>query len=385
MFASARIVGRRLAARAANTRSFSTQRTFSSAAQRRVATGLVAGVTVGTAAALLFQANTALAEPQPMFASKSELAALKARLDANDIDAACATHQAFVFIKPHAVTPKVKALLEEELVKMGITITGQGEIDAATIDKDMLIDTHYGAIANRAVKQKPTELVVTERAQADFEKAFGFSWKDALAKGVVYNAMDAAKKLGVSGSELGKRYDTLKKGVTMIKFGGGFYVGKMADDMYVVNGFYMSMREKYTAPGTSIYYFTVEFPANNLSWKDFRENKLGATDPTAAAEGSLRRQIYNNWRRLGLPGQPNTGDNGVHASASPYEALAERMNWLGVAPERDTYGKGLIAAGVPAASIVAWSSDPQVKGASIFDQLEDLDGKACLEKAAKLA
>lgn len=28
------------------------------------------------------------------------------------------------------------------------------------------------------------------------------------------------------------------------------------------------------------------------------------------------------------------GDNGVHASASPFEALAERMNWLKVEPEK---------------------------------------------------
>ena len=32
-------------------------------------------------------------------------------------------------------------------------------------------------------------------------------------------------------------------------------------------------------------------------------------------------------RRAGCA-KPNTGDNGVHASASPFEALAERMNWV---------------------------------------------------------
>jgi hypothetical protein len=36
---------------------------------------------------------------------------------------------------------------------------------------------------------------------------------------------------------------------------------------------------------------------------------------------------------LGLQYCPNVGDNGVHASASPFEALAERMNWLKVEPE----------------------------------------------------
>lgn len=54
-----------------------------------------------------------------------------------------------------------------------------------------------------------------------------------------------------------------------------------------------------------------------------------AADPTQAVAGSLRRQILDNWKELGLQSEPNVGDNGVHASASPFEALAERMNWVG--------------------------------------------------------
>ena len=60
----------------------------------------------------------------------------------------------------------------------------------------------------------------------------------------------------------------------------------------------------------------------------------------AAAVGSARRTIYDNWRTLDLPAQPNTGDNGVHASASPFEALAERANWLKTPIDKDFYGRG---------------------------------------------
>lgn len=55
-------------------------------------------------------------------------------------------------------------------------------------------------------------------------------------------------------------------------------------------------------------------------------------------------------------------DNGVHASASPFEGLAERMNWLQVAPENDPFGRKLIEAGVSVETIKQWSVDPQVKG-----------------------
>ena len=78
-------------------------------------------------------------------------------------------------------------------------------------------------------------------------------------------------------------------------------------------------------------------------------------------------------------------DNGVHASASPFEGLAERLNWLKATPETDPFGKELIKAGVSAATIRQWSVDPQVKGKSLFDQLEDLNASDCLTKAAELA
>jgi hypothetical protein len=35
----------------------------------------------------------------------------------------------------------------------------------------------------------------------------------------------------------------------------------------------------------------------------------------------------------------------MHASASPFEALAERLNWCDATIETDAYGKGLLAAG----------------------------------------
>jgi hypothetical protein len=53
---------------------------------------------------------------------------------------------------------------------------------------------------------------------------------------------------------------------------------------------------------------------------------LGPTDPVTAPEDSVRGMIYKQWKELGLSSEPNVGDNGVHASASPFEGLAERCN-----------------------------------------------------------
>jgi len=112
---------------------------------------------------------------------------------------------------------------------------------------------------------------------------------------------------------------------------------------------------------------------------------LGPTDPKAAPEGALRGTILKDWVALGLAYEPNTGDNCVHASASPFEGLAERMNWLKADPATDVFGALCLAAGISAETLKEWSVDPQVKGKSIFDQLEDMDCADCLAKMVELS
>jgi hypothetical protein len=142
------------------------------------------------------------------------------------------TNQAFVFIKPHAVTAGVKQLVKEKFAAAGITIKSQGELDYKTIDSKMLIDNHYGAIAAKAMTTKPVDLNPSAKALAAFEKAFGLTWAEALAQGLVYNAADACVKLGCDGEGLDAKWSTLKKsgpGTNLIKFGGGFYAGQVRE------------------------------------------------------------------------------------------------------------------------------------------------------------
>lgn len=176
-----------------------------------------------------------------------------------------------------------------------------------------------------------------------------------------------------------------KKQNLLVKFGGGFYCAKI-DDLYIFNGFFMEMRNKYVAPGAAIHYFLAEWDPLDLSWTDFRGLVLGPTDPTTAPEDSLRGQIYTKWKDLGLELEPNVGDNGVHASASPFEALSERMNWLGIKAEEDSFGQLLLHGGVTTDHIKEWALDPRVTfmshgesvKSSLYDSLEDLDADRCL-------
>lgn len=301
------------------------------------------------------------------------------------------TNSAFVFIKPHACTDKVKEVAKAGLESKGIRILAEGSLKGEVIDEKKLIDNHYYAIASKATIMKPNELNVP----ADkFKGAFGLEWQEALDSGKVFNALDGCAHLGIDADRMGDLWGRAKDSGKLAKFGGGFYCGLVEmegkDPVYIFNGFFMQMRSKFTKPGTEIYYYHVEWNKKDLPWEDFRGKVLGPTDPEQAPADSLRGQILANWEAWGLKGKPNVGDNGMHASASPFEGYAERANWLQASTEDDQFGKMMLAGGMSTDMIKAWSVDPQVKieegkMGSIFDQLEDLDADACCAKLVALS
>jgi len=290
-------------------------------------------------------------------------------------------NSAFVFIKPHAVTEETKALVKQMLQDKGLVVTGEGVKTGAEIERKQLIDNHYYAIASKATLLKPSALNVP----ADkFKAQFGIEWKDALAAGKVFNAKDACDFLGVDADGLNKLWGETKKNKKLVKFGGGFYCGEVKPEVYVFNGFFMTMRSAYVEPTASIYWYTVSWDEEELSWEDFRGAVLGPTDPATAPADSVRGTIYKDWKKLGLPAKPDTGNNGVHASASPFEALAERKNWLEADVAADEFGAALLRAGVGGATIDEFSLDPAVedpasgKAGSLWDKLEDTNSSDCL-------
>jgi len=303
-------------------------------------------------------------------------------------------NMAFVFLKPLAVTEKMKELVKKTFEEKNIKIVKEGSIAAETIDKKQLIDKHYYAIASKATLVTPDKLTVP----ADkFKGQFGLEWDDVLKEGKALNAKDACEKFEVDADGLNTMWGAAKKSGNLVKLGGGFYCAKLEKDgkgpFYVFNGFFMTMRSGFVKEGASIYYYVVEWDPKDLSWADFRGKVLGPTDPADAPKDSLRGGALAAWEELELPAAPNVGENCVHASASPFEALAERMNWLNYKADKDAFGKALLDAGVKMKTIKDWTLDPQVKcgpmlapvTASIWDTLEDMDSQACCDKCVEVA
>jgi hypothetical protein len=295
-------------------------------------------------------------------------------------------NSAFVFVKPHANTAATQKLVKEKLTDAGIKILAETDIEGTTIDEKKLIDQHYYAIASKATLLTPNEIPVP----ADkFKEAFGESWDTVLKENRACNALEACKRFGCTPEELNEAWQQAK----VTKFGGGFYCGKVTvkgkPELYVFNAFFMTMRSKFVGPGVSIHCYTVEWDPSKLSWDAFRNELLGPTDPADGPVGSIRRTILETYKELGLADKPNKGDNGVHASASPFEGLAERTNWLNTKLEDDAFAAALLEAGLTKHTIEEWSVDPQInlpdgsKG-SVFDALEDMDADECLKTLVEL-
>jgi hypothetical protein len=221
-----------------------------------------------------------------------------------------------------------------------------------------------------------------------FEATFGESWDKVLAENRACNAMEACARFKCDATALDVAWQKAK----VTKFGGGFYCGLVTygeTSLYVFNAFFMTMRSKFVEDGVSIHCYDIEWDASKLSWSDFRNKVLGPTDPAEGPPGSLRKMILDDYQALGLDALPNKGDNGVHASASPFEGLAEKINWLKNPLEKNPFGLALLSSGIKKERILEWSVDPQVvlpggSRGSVFDALEDMDAVPCMEKLVQL-
>ena len=299
-------------------------------------------------------------------------------------------NNAFLMLKPHANTEMARKFVEQLLPRRGIRIVESGTIHANEIKAQSLIDRHYGNVAMKALKEDPRNIEISLIAQQRFMKAFGMTWKTAKSKDLVCNAKQALERLGWTSKELGSRWDSLVLGSGKVKFGGGFYCGSL-NGLYVINGFYMAMRAKFLLPRSSVCWYNLSWQSSQLSWKQFREEILGNTDPAVAAEqhsASIRGHFFEKWQDFGLPAPPHVGENVAHGSASPLEAMFERRTWLGM-ETGDPFGELLKARGISEHLMKTWQQNPTVeidgRTGPIFDQVENKDADACLGSLQRLA
>ena len=367
---------------------------------------------------------------------------------ANLMSSGGAMNSALLFVKPHANTPPVRAFVRAALAKRGVRIVREGTLSGQSIRDRAIIDQHYAAIGKYAMTLPAKALLphFSPEATEAFGKLFGLSPSEAIQKGILMNAAECMKQYAMAPMAVAEAFDRAKAAKAMLKIGPGCYAARLAaaiggaannnnrngtncsssnssnsssgaaaissNGPIVVNGFYLKMRAEYVADTASVTWFVVEWPAADLSWAAFRASVLGATDPSAAAPESIRRQLLLRGplplplpsvpsssaasspsppnSGFGLGFVPNMAANCVHGSAGPLEALNERLVWVGTdCVATDPYGRYLVEGrGLRREAVAAMLSNPTIAsegGRSLFDLVEGMDSTECANTLVKIA
>lgn len=279
-------------------------------------------------------------------------------------------NQALAFIKPHVMkAPTAAALIESRLAEAGIAIVLRRELDGAAVVAGGFIDRHYAAIARGGLCVDAATLALSAAAQSSFAAAFNTSWRAAVAAGRVVGGEEMRRRLGVDGETL----HALWLRERMVKLAGGLYAVHFREaDLFVLNGFYPSMRAIFMAPSARLRLLLLRFDEQRLPWRRFRDEIVGATDPAAAAPASIRGEMRRRAEELGIV--VSNRENAIHASASAFESLAEQLLWL---PDRDPADdplwRLLRGSGLTAARLATWREEnPQVTLGGVSGALLDL-------------
>ena len=302
---------------------------------------------------------------------------------------------AFVYLKPHANKPSVRMAVSKLLIEKGFKIAEKGPVWSDTIISNSLFDKQYLSIAKRSMLQKPALMVLSSSAALKFKEKFGLHWHETIANGNIFNALDATEKLEIDFVTLSKLWRKAYSDDRMLRLAKGFHVAYITNEdqdkdkgIYCVNGFYQSMRKSYLQPDSSIYYMVVEWDedgnADAMSWKTFRSDIIGCSDPSRAPSASVRKLIYQNWKKYGLKCAPDIEANGIHASGSAFEAAIQISNWLSKPVFDEPLFQKFMEANVPHPTSREWMSNPQIKGKSAFDHFEGLGFTECIDKAKEL-
>ncbi len=284
------------------------------------------------------------------------------------------------FIKPEITVQsetinleKILKLIGEKLTTSGFNVHNIKILSASYLDKFDIIAQHYGVINKIASDARQN---LSDGAKEKFKEIFGQSIEESNVLG---------------GMEILTKYpdfnayslDYLWQNVENKKLAGGTYCEEIKIDnekIYLINGFHPRQLKHFTENGRSIVVFTL---SSDLSWAEARSNFIGATRPSDAKEGSLRRELLDGKDEFGLA-EVSQGVNGVHLSAGPVEALIElkryNSNFSDDSQIKEfssfSFGQKL-AENFSADTVEKILSNPNVevdgKAVSIFDLTEEKD------------
>ena len=305
-------------------------------------------------------------------------------------------NSAVLFIKPHASSTGAQFVINATLDDYDIRIVSTGKYSAEEAVERRIFSQQYSYIEQFAVHTEPSNFVMTTSELETFSNTFQEGWTNVVAGGRIWNAASACETLHLSAEEL---YDLWKGAAVQIKLRRGLQIccidqsnstmnrallEHITEPIYIVNGFYPSMREGFCS-AESVRYALIEWDTSKLSWSDLLAKVIGHGSPALAPSDSIRGKLLRQWEEIELAAPPDRRDNGVEVSKSSFEGLAERLAWCkGSTLFTDPLGFRLLSSNIPALTVQNWLKNPTILEKCVYDHMFCLDEEECLIKAQSL-
>lgn len=306
-------------------------------------------------------------------------------------------NNALLFIKPHAAKVGMQYLVSSVLDDFNIRVLSRGKYTAEEAEELRLFDRQYAYLEKFACNTPPDSIVLNDAESAAFQQRFAESWGEVVAGHRIWNATDASTSLRLNEDDLYALWKgssmqlSVRRGLTICRVdatntcGNAELLSHIVEPIYLINGFYPSMKASFAQRGATIHYMVVEWEGNELSWPDMLQKAIGHSDPALAAPSSVRGKLHQTWEDVGLRAPPDRRDNGVHISKSAFEGLVDRLIWSkGAMLFTDTFGSRLLSCNIPSLTVQNWLKNPIVQNKCIFDHMYGLEGEECLMKADTL-
>ena len=308
-------------------------------------------------------------------------------------------NHALLLIKPHASTVAAQYLITSTLEARKMRVLSRGKFSGKELESQGIFDRHYATVRKFATIADVGSIQLSSLELKNFSSRFRADWKEEVCVGHVLSASDAMSYFGIDAAALfslwmhGEPRIKLRKGLHVSQFHSSSlpkdspHRSKLAENepIYILNGFFPSMRADCLSPEAVVHYMVVEWEGSQLSWRQVLSDVVGTSEPGNADVESIRGHMFRDWQRLGLERPPDRRDNGVHFSASAFEGLAERLIWVpGTMLFTDPFGSRLLSCNIPSLTVENWLHNPPVQQRAIFDHMNQLDGQECLSKAKEL-
>ncbi len=296
-----------------------------------------------------------------------------------------------LFVKPEATDvaggvalDKVLDLVASALERWKLEVGGVSVLGAEYLKQHDIIARHYGVINSIS---RNGESALAEAARARLQELFGAE----LAQGA--RVMGGHEFMAQYPEYTAAQLSQIADSGSFNKLGPGTYATKHVHDgqtVILLNAFHPQQIEHFTAPGRSIVVLAVRSAADRPeAWKALRNEMLGVTDPSQAAEGTLRRTFLERRGELGL-GEVNRGTNVVHFSAGPLEGMVETARYFSdyaagqvLSYGATCFGRLMLAQGIDEEDVSWLASNPNLsldgRQISAFDATEETDPQPAIE------